>query len=124
MSSGQLLDASTQTMCVASEAAGTDTRLQCSNDLDYINGVAVIGGFGISQGLLSYSGSTTWYGCGVLDLANGYEPNGLTYSTKNGDSSNCRACTLKQVFDISMCAGQAPAASISTNYLPAYTAAV
>lgn len=119
----QLYDASTSTFCVSSEAAGSETRFQCSNDLDYINGVAVNGVWGSAGGLLTYQNSPTWYGCGTVDLENNYEPNGLTYSTVDGDTSNCQACTFSLVTDITQCnaGGQIPATTISTTYLPPAT---
>lgn len=118
LSSGTLYDASTGTLCVSSQAGGSETRFQCSNDLDVVNGVTVAGGWSSANGLLTYQGSPTWYGCGVLNLADNYEPNGLTYSTAQGDPSNCRACTFSMVTDVSQCSGQTQAASTSTTYLP------
>lgn len=111
-----LYDTTTSTLCVASEAGGTETRVQCSNDPDYINGVAVANIWAISNGLLTYDGTSTFYGCGVVDLADNYEPDGLTYSILSG-SSGCQACTFSVVYDVNQCNSQAAASSISTNYL-------
>ncbi|CCG84310.1 protein of unknown function [Taphrina deformans PYCC 5710] len=118
---GVLYDSSTSTLCVSSEGAGSDTRFQCSNDPDYVNGVALANVWSSASSLLTLNGNSVWYGCGTLNLADNYEPNGLTYSTLQGDPSNCRACTFSLITDIAQCnaGGQTAASSISTTYLPA-----
>lgn len=117
----QLYDATTGTLCVASESGGSSSQFQCSNDLDYINGVAVVGGFGTSSNELTYSGSTAFYGCGVVDIADNYEPNGLNYFVEQ--SSSCQLCTFSLVTE-DQCNVQASASTISTSYLaPAPTVA-
>ncbi|CCG83755.1 protein of unknown function [Taphrina deformans PYCC 5710] len=121
----QLWDYTLNTLCVASENAGSETRFQCSNDLDSVNGKPVVGGFGlVNQKYLTYQSSTNWYGCGVLDLDDNYEPNGLTYSTKNGDPSVCRSCSLLKVTDVSQCSNQNAATPTTASNIPAYTNAV
>lgn len=84
-----------------------------------------MGGFGFSSSsALTYGDAAAWYGCGVLNLADNYEPTGLTYSRTNGDDSVCRACSLVKTTNLSQCGGQTAATTITTSVLPTYSAAV
>lgn len=81
-----------------------ETRFQCSGDLDWVNGTAFTETWGLSNSQLTYNGVLTFYGYGVLDLQDNYEPDGLTYAMRG--NSDAHTCNFRAVTDIAECSNK------------------